>query len=51
MTHSNLAREIATLRKEAQAFKTVRNALRSAGNSDKASRVVFEKVIAFLDGA
>jgi ubiquitin-like 1-activating enzyme E1 B len=44
MTHLNLAQQIATLKKEAQAFKMVRNALRSAGNSDNASRLVFEKV-------
>jgi len=40
----NLAQEIATLKKEAQAFKNVRQALRSATASGSASRMVFEKV-------
>jgi hypothetical protein len=35
------------LRKEAQAFKTVRQALKSAETSCNASQTVFEKVIDF----
>ena len=37
------AQEIATLRKEAQAFKSVRAALRSATDTD-AARLIFQKV-------
>ena len=39
-----LAQEIAALRKEAEAFKKVRDALRSPSASKKAPRMVFDKV-------
>ena len=43
--HTNLsAQEIATLRKEAQAFKAVRAALRSPATTGDAARMVFQKV-------
>ncbi|KAF8154730.1 hypothetical protein B0H34DRAFT_717633 [Crassisporium funariophilum] len=38
------AQEIATLRKEAQAFKAVRSALRSTTDSAQAAKLVFQKV-------
>ncbi|TFK50549.1 hypothetical protein OE88DRAFT_1713030 [Heliocybe sulcata] len=38
------AQEIATLRKEAQAFKAVRSALRSKDKSSNAAKMAFEKV-------
>ena len=39
-----IAQEIATLRKEAQAFKRVRTALRSPNSDEEAARLAFEKV-------
>ena len=39
-----IAQEIATLRKEAQAFKAVREALRSKQGNPDAARLVFQKV-------
>jgi hypothetical protein len=39
-----IAQEIATLRKEAQAFKAVRAALRSPTATNDAARMVFQKV-------
>ena len=43
------AQEIATLRKEAQAFKAVRAALRTPATTEDAARMVFQKVrITFL---
>jgi hypothetical protein len=45
-----LAQEIAALRKEAQAFKKVRDALRSPSTSKKAPRMAFDKVGASIGG-
>ena len=43
--HNHLtAQEIATLRKEAQAFKRVRTALRSSADEEEAAKLAFEKV-------
>ena len=42
---TEIAQEIATLRKEAQAFKAVRTALRSNTQSTVAAKIVFQKVI------
>jgi len=39
-----IAQEIDTLRKEAQAFRRVRTALRSQNDDEEAARLVFEKV-------
>jgi ubiquitin-like 1-activating enzyme E1 B len=39
-----IAQEIATLRKEAQAFRRVRTALRSPGDDEEAAKLAFEKV-------
>ena len=39
-----IAQEIATLRKEAQAFRRVRTALRSQDDNEEAARLAFEKV-------
>jgi hypothetical protein len=39
------AQEIATLRKEAQAFKAVRDALRSSDSTVDAAKLVFQKVL------
>ena len=39
-----IAQEIATLRKEAQAFRRVRTALRSQNDNEEAARLAFEKV-------
>jgi hypothetical protein len=41
----SLAQEIATLRKEAQAFKSVRTALRSNTQNTNAAKIVFQKVL------
>jgi ubiquitin-like 1-activating enzyme E1 B len=42
--HNHLiAQEIATLRKEAQAFKRVRTALRSPNDNEEAAKLAFEK--------
>ena len=41
---SLIAQEIAALRKEAQAFKRVRTALRSPTNDEEAAKLAFEKV-------
>lgn len=44
-THSPpTAQEIATLRKEAQAFRRVRTALRSPNDDEEAAKLAFEKV-------
>ena len=40
----SLAQEIETLRKEAQAFKYVRAALRSPGRTEDAAKRAFQKV-------
>jgi ubiquitin-like 1-activating enzyme E1 B len=40
----NIAQEIATLRKEALAYKAVRDSLRSAETTDDAAKTVFHKV-------
>ena len=42
---AEIAQEIATLRKEAQAFKAVRTALRSHTHNVDAAKVVFQKVL------
>ena len=42
---TEIAQEIATLRKEAQAFKTVRTALRSNTQKAVAAKLVFQKVL------
>jgi hypothetical protein len=42
---TEIAQEIATLRKEAQAFKTVRTALRSNTQKVVAAKIVFQKVL------
>jgi hypothetical protein len=42
-----LAREIANLRREAQAFKSVRAALRSRDTSSSAAKMAFQKVVTF----
>jgi hypothetical protein len=39
-----IAQEIATLRKEAQAFQRVRAALRSPDSDEDAAKLAFEKV-------
>ena len=39
-----IAQEIATLRKEAQAFRRVRTTLRSPDNHEEAAKLAFEKV-------
>lgn len=39
-----IAQEIATLRKEAQAFKRVRIALKSSNDNEGAAKLAFEKV-------
>ena len=39
-----IAQEIATLRKEAQAFRRVRTALRSPNDNEEAVKLTFEKV-------
>lgn len=45
VTHNSLiAQEIAALRKEAQAFKRVRTALRSPTSDEEAAKLAFEKV-------
>lgn len=46
-----LAQEIATLRKEAQAFKRVRTALRSPDDEDGAAKLVFDKVCCCIEYA
>ena len=43
-SRTETAQEIATLRKEAQAFQAVRTALRSSTQNTDAAKVVFEKV-------
>ncbi|KAG6371470.1 hypothetical protein JVT61DRAFT_9500 [Boletus reticuloceps] len=43
-TDVRIAQEIAALRKEALAYKAVRNALRSPQTTDDAAKTVFEKV-------
>lgn len=40
----SVAQEIATLRKEAQAFQRVRTALRSLNDGEGAAKLAFEKV-------
>ena len=40
----SIAQEIATLRKEAQAFQRVRTALRSLNSNEDAAKLAFEKV-------
>ena len=45
---AEIAQEIATLRKEAQAFKAVRTALRSHTHNVDAAKVVFQKVLLSL---
>ncbi|KAJ3508390.1 hypothetical protein NLJ89_g5779 [Agrocybe chaxingu] len=42
--HGENAQEIDTLRKEVQAFKTVRTALRSSNHNEDAAKLVFQKV-------
>lgn len=42
---TEIAQEIATLRKEAQAFKAVRTALRSNTQNAVAAKIVFQKVL------
>ena len=44
---TEIAQEIATLRKEAQAFKAVRTALRSNTQNTVAAKIVFQKVLRF----
>ena len=47
--HSLLtAQEIATLRKEAQAFRRVRTALRSPNDNEEAAKLTFDKVCRWL---
>ena len=45
---TEIAQEIATLRKEAQAFKAVRTALRSSTHNADAAKVVFQKVLSLF---
>jgi hypothetical protein len=45
-----LAQEIENLRREAQAFKSVRAALRSKDSSSNAAKMVFQKVQLFISG-
>jgi ubiquitin-like 1-activating enzyme E1 B len=40
----HVAQEIATLRREAQAFKNVRDALRLSKDPEQAAKLAFEKV-------
>ena len=48
--HSHpIAQEIATLRKEAQAFRRVRTALRSPDDQEEAAKLAFEKVYRFAE--
>jgi len=43
-----LAQEIANLRKETQAFRRVRTALRSSGDGEEAAKLAFEKVCHYV---
>ena len=44
-----IAQEIATLRKETQAFRRVRTALRSQNDNEEAARLAFEKVCSCVE--